>query len=248
MTDEIKYILEEEFRVTSADTDFKRQLSVSSLTNMFIQIAWHHAEELGLGSGYLHKNNLAWVLSRLHIKIDCLPYWNETVKLITWPKGIRRLFYLRDLEVYNAQNQLIAYATSEWLLIDINSKRPKIQSPNNPIFDKNKDKHAINSEIETLTTPERETEVYNFTVQYSDIDLNQHLTTTRYIDQVFNTFDMDFHQVHQCKEMILNFNHEISFADDIKVAKIKPAEENKYFIGFYNSNKMPNFACHIMFA
>jgi len=247
MTDEIKYILEEEFRVTSADTDFKRKLSVSSLTNMFIQIAWHHAEELGLGVEYLHKHGLAWVLLRLHLKIEELPEWNETLRLVTWPKGIRRLFYLRDFEVFGPKGNRIAYATSEWLLIDIFSKRPKLQAPDHEIFNMNKDRHAINSEIETLIAPEGCSGTFGFKIFYSDIDLNQHLTTTRYIDHVFNAFDMDFHKTHQCKEIILNFNHEISYGEEIKVTRIRFNEENKYFLGFYNNKKI-NFACCITFS
>lgn len=217
MSDNKKFILEEEFLVTSADTDFTRRLSVSALTNMFIQIAWHHAEELGFGIEYLHQNDLAWVLSRFHLEINSLPVWNNKIRLVTWPKGIRRLFYLRDLEVYDQQGNKIAVATSEWLLIDIKSKRPKLKGPDDSIFNKNKDKHAIESEVENLVFIDKNSKIIQNKAVYSDIDLNQHLTTTRYINWMFDAFDLEFHKKHQCSGLTVNFNREIPFGEEVAI-------------------------------
>lgn len=236
-----QYILEEEFKITSADTDFTRKLSVSALTNMFIQIAWHHAEELGFGVDYLHQNGLAWVLSRFHLKIDALPGWNNAIRLVTWPKGIRRLFYLRDLEVFDQQSNRIAYATSEWLLIDIKSKRPKLQDPDEAIFNKNKDKHAINTEVENLKFPNEPANKFHNQPLFSDIDLNQHLTTTRYIEWMFNTFDLDFHKNHQCKELVMNFNREISFGEEIIINRLELKENESFFFSFHGQQNQENF-------
>jgi medium-chain acyl-[acyl-carrier-protein] hydrolase len=226
MTKPIKYILEEEFLVTSADTDFTLNLRVSSLVNMFIQIAWHHAEELGFGIKYLHQNNLAWVLSKLHLKIYSLPQWNDPIRLITWPKGIHRLFYLRDLEVFNKSGQLIACATSEWLLIDIKTKRPKLQGPDEEIFNKNRDKHAIEALTENLDPLKGDKNNFLLKAAYSDIDLNQHLTTTRYVDWMFDTFDMGFHKKHKCSSIILNFIREIPDGIDVSVNRISNFDKN----------------------
>jgi medium-chain acyl-[acyl-carrier-protein] hydrolase len=236
MTQSIKYILEEEFLVTSAETDFKRKLKVSSLVNMYIQIAWHHAEELGFGIKYLHENNLAWVLSRLHLKINSLPEWNDTLKLITWPKGIHRLFYLRDLEVFNNSGNLIATATSEWLLIDTKTKRPKLQGPDEEIFSKNKDKHAIETLIKNLDPLSENSESFDLKPRYSDIDLNHHLTTTRYIDLMFDKFDLDFHTKNQCDELILNFMREITWSMEVSANCSSDPERNYHEFEFNNNN------------
>jgi len=247
MTENKQYILEEEFRITSADTDFTRKLSVSALTNIFIQIAWHHAEEIGFGIDYLHQNGLAWVLARFHLKIESLPNWNDTVRLVTWPKGIRRLFYLRDLEVFNQQGQRISYATSEWLLIDIKSKRPKLQGPDEAIFNKNKDKHAINTEVENLKSPDGPSDTFNNRPHYSDIDLNQHLTTTSYIDWMFDTFDLEFLQKFECKELVVNFIREISFGENISIDRFELEENNSYFFILQGDCDQANFKGIIKF-
>jgi medium-chain acyl-[acyl-carrier-protein] hydrolase len=237
MTKSIRFILDKEFCVTSAETDFSHHLKVSSLVNMFIQIAWQHAEELGFGKSYLHQQNLAWVLSKLHLKIDSLPQWSETIKLVTWPKGINRLFYLRDLEVHDKNDNQITCGTSEWLLIDTKSKRPKLEGADEDIFSKNKDKHAIETLIPNLKPIANDPVYFPFRAKYSDIDLNQHYTATRYIDQMFNTFDLDFFKKNECTEIVLNFIREIPYGTEVLVKKVFDVPTNCHEFEFVEKVK-----------
>ena len=97
-------VLIEQFPVTSADVDHTRKLKMSAMVNIFIQIAWHHAEKLGFGIDFLHEHGLVWMLSRLQLKLGHQPSWNEQITASSWPKGIRRLFYLRDLLFKNSED------------------------------------------------------------------------------------------------------------------------------------------------
>jgi len=216
-----KNILEEKIHVTSADTDFTKTLKPSALINMLIQVAWHHAEILGFGIDLLHRENLIWMLSRIHVKVHSYPCWNEILSLSTWPKGIRRLFYLRDFEICDSQNNIVARATSEWILIDIKTKRPKLFQPENNIFHQNKDKHALKNEVPLLETIPSGFETFCNKVHYSDIDLNQHLTTTRYIDWMMDTFDIGFLRKNKCKEIITNFLREIPYNETVDILRSK---------------------------
>jgi medium-chain acyl-[acyl-carrier-protein] hydrolase len=221
-------ILNEEFLVTSADCDHTRQLKVSSLVNIFIQVAWHHAEKLGFGIDFLHSNGLVWMLSRLHLKFGTMPDWNSKVISTTWPKGIRRLFYLRDMHFEDPQGRTIADGTSEWLMIDIKARRPKLYQPDNNVFLQNIDRHAIKDEIALLEMPVVEPEIFQKKVFYSDIDLNHHLTTTRYIDWMFDTFDPEYIGLNSPKELVLNFIREIPYGKEV-VLKRFSSDNNQFF-------------------
>ena len=226
----MQYQLKENFRISSADADFQRKLKVSSLINMFIQIAWKHAEDMGYGVKSMDDSGLAWMLSRLHIKIEYLPAWNEILKLSTWPKGIRRLFYLRDFLVKNENDELLAKSTSEWLMIDINTRRPKLKDADKEGFNINKDQHALDNEVPYLESLDDTNETFKFTPRYSDLDLNQHLTATKYIDWMMDTFDLAFLENHKCSELMLNFMHEITFSENIIVKrKINPKNQSYHF-------------------
>lgn len=213
------YILDIDFQVTSADVDFQQKLKVSSLANMFIQAAWQHAEELGWGADELAKQNLAWVLSSVHIKIEKLPLWKQHIQCKTWPKGTNRLFYLRDFILYDEANNKIATATSNWLIIDIERRRPKFIELDKVTFEQNIDKHAIKGLVPPIKfegNPEFELE---YTIKYSDIDINKHLTTTRYIDLLFDTYSPDELQGKDTKEIIFYFNKEVKFNEKVKMLR-----------------------------
>lgn len=225
-------ILEESVLVTSADTDFTKTLRASSLTNMIIQIAWHHAESLGFGMKFLHDNNLVWMLSRMHLKVYSKPFWNSRLQLTTWPKGIHRLFYLRDFEVYDSSRQEVASVTSEWLIIDLNVRRPKLYQPDSTLFQENKDKHAIETLVPRLKDIAGNYETYTNKVMYSDIDLNNHLTTTRYIDWMMDTFDLPFLEKWVCSDIVVNFIREIPFGTKVIIKRFEVLKKEKYLFEY----------------
>ena len=112
------------FPVTSADTDMFGRLRISSLVNMFIQSAITSADQLGFGYRDLQKVNLFWVLSRLTVEISNTLHWTDEAETETWPKNIDRFIYIRDFIVRNASKTAGAKATSGWLAVNQESKRP----------------------------------------------------------------------------------------------------------------------------
>lgn len=222
----LKPLISEEQLITSADTDFSRQLSLSALVNFHIQIAWHHAEHLGYGMEFLHKHGLVWMLSRLHIRIINTPFWNDTIHMESWPKGIRRLFYMRDFQFADKDGNQISKATSEWLIIDWQTKRPKLYNPDHNVFTENQDKHALEGAVPVLQTPESGFETFTNEVVYSDIDLNQHLTTTRYVEWMLNCFELDFLRRNAPSELVINFSREIPYGTEVTIRRYQLPEKN----------------------
>ncbi len=220
---------EEKFLVTSADVDFEQKLKISSLTNYLIQISWHHAEDLGWGVDDLLKYNLVWVLSGLHIKLDKYPDWRETITVITWPKGINRLFYLRDYLIKNETGEIIGRATSNWLMIDIDKRRPKLHELDDLLKNANKNRHAIEEVIPMLRQNNEVISTTDFAVRYSDVDLNKHLTTTRYVDWVMDTFSPDEVENKRPKSFMANFVKEVRFGREVKMIKSQSSENAQQF-------------------
>jgi acyl-ACP thioesterase len=219
------YIIRKEFLITSADVDFEGILRVSSLINFLIQSAWQHAEHLGWGVNDLLKKNLAWVLSGFKIEIIDYPLWKQTITVETWPKGINRLFYMRDYNVFNGQGNLIARATTNWLLIDIDKRRPKLIEIDNEIFHLNPDRHAIKEFVPVIDFTGNANNITPFQVRYSNVDVNQHLTTTGYIDFIFDTYEPDFISKNRPKSLVSNFIKEVKFGAQVNM--LKKERDNK---------------------
>lgn len=207
----MEYTYNQEFLITSADVNFKQELRISSLSNFLIQIATSHANILGWGFEDMIKHKLSWVLYGMQIELDSYPKWEETIRIETWPKGSDRFVYLRDYLIYNSSDEIIGRVSSSWLLIDIERRRPRIHDPENKVFKQNLDRHAISKLMPTIKYL-GETELEKkFEVNYSDVDINQHLTTTRYIDWLFDTFSISDLMNRRPKSLIVNFTKEIVF-------------------------------------
>ena len=230
-----KAVLSEKIPVTSADTDVTQNLKPAALINMFIQVAWHHADQLGFGEDFLHSNGLIWMLSRMHIKFDRFPAWNHSITINSWPKGIRRLFYLRDFEATDDEKRAVARATSEWLIIHREARRPKLYNPDHNVFRENASKNAMETEVPSLKTPDGQLSLFERTVEYSDIDLNQHLTTTRYIDWMLDCFDMEFLVNNSCRELIVNFIREIPYHRKVCLRQFQVVPDRSFLFEFVST-------------
>lgn len=198
-------ILKTKSIITSFETDINTRLRLGALANLLIQSAISSAEKLGFGFSNLKENKLFWVLSRLKIEIIRPLHWNEEVEVETWPKDIDGWFYLRDFIVRDNNGLPVAKATSTWLAIDVDTKRPKkiegIQANN---FTRLSHKHAIEKASEKLNSAIY-TNQRKISITFFDFDLNKHVTSTRYIDWMMDSLSFEFHKTHYPKSLIINY-------------------------------------------
>ena len=212
-------ILNIKLPILSRDSDYLSNLKYSSIVNAFIHAAWQHAKELGLGYGFLSENGMAWVLSKFKIEFYNLPQWPGFIEVKTWPKGINRLFYMRDAFFYS-EGEKFAALSSDWLIINKEFKRPKLFNKGSEILSINTDKHALKTEIPKLKFQSKADYSEAFKVRYNDLDVNNHLTTVRYIEFIFDTYQKDFFENNKLKYLIVNFIKEVPFASEINVSRI----------------------------
>ena len=118
----VKY--SEEIKIRGHYTDLQGRLIVKSLCDLFNDVANGQTLLLGFDVPTLNTQGLTWMLHKLHIIVNRMPEQEEIVTLETWPSGIDRLFALRDFSMFSGKGDLLIRATSEWMVIDINRRRP----------------------------------------------------------------------------------------------------------------------------
>jgi acyl-ACP thioesterase len=216
---EAELTLYSEFKITSADTDMFARIRAGGMINLLIQSAINSAENLGFGFKNLKEQKLFWVLSRLTVEIYKPLHWNQLAEVETWPKSIEGLLYMRDFIVRDTTQNIIARATSGWLAIDTGTKKPKIiDGIQAEMFVHLKDKQAIQASPEKLP-PTTVGESFATHSGYFDFDLNRHVTSTRYIDWMMDTFPFDFHEQHFPKKISVNFMKETLPGDSIHIVR-----------------------------
>ena len=239
--------LNSKFKVTSGDTDMYSRLRPGALLNFLIQSAINSADDLGFGFGSIKSLDLFWVLSRLTVEISRPLKWYEDLVVETWPKDVERIIYLRDFIVRDNDEKVVAKATSGWLAIDFNTKRPKrIDDLHAEIFERLKYKAALEDLPEKLTSP-GEGDLFEIKSSYFDIDLNKHVTSTRYIDWMMDTFGLDFNFSHYPKRISINYLKETMPDETIILTRSEILPDQYHFEGINKSTDSVAFRGKIDF-
>nr|WP_321358184.1 acyl-ACP thioesterase domain-containing protein [uncultured Draconibacterium sp.] len=179
-----------------------RELSTSFLFWQMQDIAWEHAEKLGLGFDNLQKEKQFWVLSRLLVKIKRRPQWGEKFTVETWPAGIDGLLALRDIHFIDANGESIIKATTSWLVLDQKTKRiVKLELGSIPLHEE----RVLETNAGKVKPVKSEEEVFFSPVLFNEIDVNQHFNSGRYLERIIDSYDFDFHEQNELTEFEVNF-------------------------------------------
>lgn len=232
-------------KVHSYEVDFNQRLTVTALFNYLQEIAWEHAHLLGYGWEHLLQKNWFWVLSRVEVEIYRLPQWTDEVTLITWPRGVDGVFALRDFEIFDQQGSKIIAATSSWLVLNIQTRRPVRSDWYSDFNFANRSAlpHNASKLAEQITNPEY---IERFDVRIGDIDMNRHVNNVRYIDWAYNTFCMDHFQNFYPSRVVVNFNAEGKANDIITVTRFQSAQDESV-VEINNAETSKNL-CRLLFG
>jgi acyl-ACP thioesterase len=229
---------EDSFLIASYESDFSGLFSIFSLFNRFQELAGIHAAHLQVGFDSLQQAKLAWVLSRIKVKILSIPRWGETVHLATWPKGVDRLFALRDFCMTDEQGKTLAVATTAWLMIDIEKGRPRrlenlqidLNFPNAV--------HALEESLNKIPVPQNLTEVMEKIAVLSDIDTNQHVNNAQYAKWIADCFPPEKFRNGRMTSVQINYLEETLLGDRVGLFKTSDASSlQKYYLEGVNRAK-----------
>lgn len=240
-------ITHSEYKISSADTDMFERAKLSFIVNLMIQGAIDSADKLGFGYEELRGQQLFWVLNRMTIKIFRPINWKEKVVVETWPKDVHKILYLRDFILRDEKNNELAKATSAWLALDFKTKRPKrVEGIMRERLTKMRQRHAIEDIPEKLS-PQTDGDESIHKTSYFDIDLNKHLTSTRYIDWMMDTFSPDFHKENYPTKFSINFLKETMYGEMIKLIRSQINSNSYIFTGINEGSEDIGVVCNIGF-
>ena len=82
------------------------------------EVAGIASSKCGYGLNDVPNTHVAWILLNWKLKVFLRPIWNSKVTIRTWPRSFNRLYSFRDFELFDENNNLIAIATSKWIIVD----------------------------------------------------------------------------------------------------------------------------------
>lgn len=197
------------FVVEPFQEDYTGRLSWSTLGNHILRVSSLHAEAHGFGYTYMKKHNRGWVLARLVFDIDELPQTAEPYFLSTWVSRIFGQFTDRLYSLTAPDGTTYGYGYSTWALIDYETRQPV----NLEMLPDDGFHAALLDEKVPISPPTRvrvkdDKLVLKHTAVYSDLDINGHVNSIRYIDMALDSFPKSWHDERRVTRVELNFGNE----------------------------------------
>lgn len=182
------------FVVEPFSEDFTGRLSWRFLGNHLLRCASLHAGSHGFGYDQVNAHRHAWVLSRLVVEMQQMPRTGEHYNVETWVSKIYRQFTDRLFAITAADGSTFGHAHSIWALIDIETRQPidLTALPEGGFA------QAVTNREVPITGAGRvrvkSTEpAHRHTACYSDLDINGHVNSIRYIEMVLDLFGQQIH-------------------------------------------------------
>jgi len=217
-------------KVDFSDVGENNRLSNKGILRIMQEVAGLNSDAKGYGLNDTPKTGLAWLILNWKLKVFSRPKWNTNLTIKTWTRSSNPLFSYRDLEIYDDKNDLVAIATSKWILFDVNKKSitklpQEVQESFNCI-----DKSVFSEKIkEKLKEPESSKLVLKYKIQRRDIDTNHHVNNLNYLDYAYEALPEDVYLNMNFSNIEIMYKHEAKLGDTLSIF-YSHTEDGEYVI------------------
>lgn len=200
--------------------DFTGRLTMGVLGNHLLNCAGFHASDRGFGIATLNEDNYTWVLSRLAIELDEMPFQYEDFTIWTWVENVYRLFTDRDFALLDKDGKKIGYARSVWAMINLNTRKPAdlLALHGGSIVDYVCDEPCPIEKPSRIKVTSTEP-VATLKAKYSDIDINGHVNSIRYIEHIMDLFPIEMYKEKRIRRFEMAYVAESYYDDELTLYK-----------------------------
>jgi medium-chain acyl-[acyl-carrier-protein] hydrolase len=237
----------ERFQIHTHEADMHGLARLDALFCCFQEAAGHHARNLGVGREDLARKGCFWVLSRCCMRIDHYPEWGQKIIVRTWPRGVERLFALRDFQMLSENGRMLGSGVSAWLILNQDKHRPMKPGPFMQGITPAKEP-AVTGDVLSKPVSARDlSELCRFSVRYSDLDVNRHVNNAAYVRWVLDSFDAQRHDRFRIAAIRIDYLSETVLGDRIAVqAQAVDADGTQIILGVRPDAIQPVFQAKVV--
>ena len=221
----------QEFRVASYQADLTARMKPSAILEIMQEMAGAHAELLDVGRSRLDPMNLAWVLTRVEVRMERYPRSGEMIQVETFPMPNRRVFFPRYFIFRDGAGNQIGCAGSMWVVLDVTTRRMVSGAEITAFMPDNSDLTAPMGMPVTVEEIAADSEEALRLPVYTDLDVNGHVNNTRYLDWCCNALGIDVMRTHEMRRFAVNYNQEILPGQEVHTV-LRRNEDSFSFSGF----------------
>ena len=223
------------FKTESYLLDFRGRVTIPMIGNYMMHAASNHASQRGFGFSDMTEKHTAWVLSRMAIEINRYPEMSEPVTLYTWIDEVGHLFTGRSFELCDSSGAAIGYARSVWAAIDMQTRRPTPLDAE-VLGEYVSDKVCPIEKPGKIAATESDFEGLPYKVKYSDLDINGHFNSIKYIEHLLDLFEVDLFREKEVRRFEIAYLSEGRYGMPLTLHKSE-TEQDKYNMAICHDGK-----------
>ena len=176
------------------------------------------------------------LLLRKSCKED-MPRQYEDFAIHTWIENVYRLFTDRNFELVYKDGKTIGYARSVWAMISMETRKPADLLT---LHGESLNQYVSDREC-PISKPNRvkvvqDNSVAEYLTKYSDIDINGHVNSIKYIEHILDLFPMETFKEKSIRRFEMAYVAESYYGDTLNFY-LEEKNENEYDIEVKKNNQ-----------
>lgn len=210
---ELIYRRKESINTSLADC-FGR-LRPSALLSIMQEAAGMHCIALGAGRDVLGSRGLFWAVIRQKVEIERLPVIGETMVVETWPGEATHAAYPRYTMAMTESGEILFRAAALWLIMDAGSRAMILPGKSGIVVPglSRENQLAAPGSLPPVPMSNELTRQ----VRYSELDVNGHMSNTKYLDWMEDLFPASYHREHPLAEFQISYLSEAREGQEISL-------------------------------
>ena len=236
-----QFFYTETMTVMNADADFRSLLKPSALLRYVEQVSADHARTFGMTDQFFKDHGVAFLVGKQAVEVYRMPTRGEKITLDTACEPCKKGSMKRITHILDEAGKELALVDCRWIVVSLAENRI-LREPGWTV--EGFWNETVEGELPLQLHKCREglTSAGEWTVHYSQCDLNGHLNNAFYLDLVCDALPLDVVRKGPVTFASINYHREVPLGETVEVF-YAPSAEGWYIIGKHNGQT--SFECYV---
>ena len=212
-------VTEKDYHITFFDCDYLERIKISTILRLCSELAGEDYTKKGMSHEWLWRRNMVFLLSRVSVRINKYPRYEQDIVISTWEIGTKGVMFLRGFHIRDKKtSELLCDIETAWILIDPKERhihKPTVFTAVHPL--------TVAPDMILSTKPTGKISAQNLIrcgtreVRTSDIDANGHMFNAVYADAALDVLSKEQFE-RNIRDFRINFVSEAVRGDTINLS------------------------------
>lgn len=214
--------------------DSKGRMRPSNICSSMLNFAYRHADARGFGS----TSSLGWVIARMGVHVERVPLEKERLRVDTWIRNLYHGFTDRCVRMVDKDGNEVVSMIATFAMIDLETRTSVDLNGDIGVAMNGclvPDEQLALRRIPSINRTPVEEITFKRRPHYSDIDVNGHMNSIRYIDHILDAMPIEYIKSHDLTDIVVAYMQEGSATEELAYG-IKELEPDHYIVQVTKEN------------